>query len=313
MPKAYSMDLRARAIAAVEAGASRREAAEIFGLSPSIVVIWAQRWKATGSIVAKPRGGSVSPLEDHAEFLLGLVAKQPDLTLEEIVAAMAKAKIPGSRTSVWRFFARHNFSFKKKTLYAAEQKRADVARARQRWIREQGLLDSTCLVFLDETCVTTAMARQWGRGPRGERVVGYAPQGHRKTLTFVAGLRQSGMTAPFALDGAMNGPMFLAYVKQCLAPTLERGDIVIMDNLPVHKVAGVREAIEDVGATLRYLPPYSPDLNPIEMAFSKMKAQLRKAAERTIPDLLRCIGRIAKAFCPTECANFIRHAGYVQI
>jgi len=311
MPKPYSLDLRERVIGAVDAGASRREVAELFGLSPSVVVLWMQRWKATGSIAARPTGGSVSPLEAHAEFLLGLVAKQPDLTLEDIVVAMAKARIRGSRTSVWRFFARHNFSFKKKTLFAAEQKRADVARARQRWIREQGLLDSTRLVFIDETSVNTAMVRLWGRGLRGERVVGYAPHGHRKTITFVAGLRRSGMTAPFVLEGAMNGPMFLAYVTQCLAPTLERGDIVVMDNLPVHKVAGVREAIEDVGATLRYLPSYSPDLNPIEMAFSKMKAQLRKAAERTIPDLLRTIGRIAKAFCPTECANFVQHAGYV--
>jgi transposase len=113
------------------------------------------------------------------------------------------------------------------------------------------------------------------------------------------------------LDGAMNGPMFLAYVKQCLAPTLKRGDIVVMDNLPVHKVAGVREAIEAVAAKLLYLPPYSPDLNPIEMAFSKLKALLRKATERTIPDLLRRIGQITKAFSPSECRNFLRHAGYV--
>jgi transposase len=117
------------------------------------------------------------------------------------------------------------------------------------------------------------------------------------------------MAAPFVLDGAMNGPMFLAYVTQCLASTLKRGDIVIMDNLPVHSV---QEAIEAVGAKLLYLPPYSPDLNPIEMAFSKLKALLRKAAERTIPALLRRIGRISKAFSPRECRNFLRHAGYVQ-
>ena len=133
-----------------------------------------------------------------------------------------------------------------------------------------------------------------------------------RAITFVAALRPRGMTAPFVLDGAMNGPMFLAYVEQFLAPTLKHGDIVVMDNLPVHKVAGVQEAIETVGATLLYLPPYSPDLNPIEMAFSKFKALLRKAAERTICGLLRRIGRIAKSFSPRECRNFLRHAGYVQ-
>jgi transposase len=179
-------------------------------------------------------------------------------------------------------------------------------------MREQGMFDPARLVFIDETCTTTAMVRLRGRSPRGERLVGYAPHGHRKTITFVAGLRQRGMTAPFVLDGAMNGPMFLAYVTQFLAPTLKRGDTVIMDNLPVHKVAGVQKAIEAVGATLLYLPPYSPDLNPIEMAFSKFKALLRKAAERTIPGLLRRIGRIAESFSPTECRNFLRHAGYGQ-
>jgi transposase len=200
----------------------------------------------------------------------------------------------------------------KKTLYAAEQKRADVARARRRWMREQSMFDPARLVFIDETCTSTAMVRLRGRSPRGERLIGYAPHGHWKTITFVAGLRLRKMSAPFVLEGAMNGPMFLAYVKQCLAPTLKRGDIVVMDNLPVHKVAGVQQAIEAVGATLIYLPPYSPDLNPIEMAFSKLKAHLRKAAEHTIPALLRRIGRIVKAFSPQECRNFLRHAGYVQ-
>ena len=154
-----------------------------------------------------------------------------------------------------------------KTLYAAEQKRAEVARARRRWMREQGLFDPARLVFIDETSTNTKMVRLCGRSPRGARLIGYAPHGHWKTITFVAGLRLRGMTAPFVLEGAMNGPMFLAYVKQCLVPTLKRGDIVAMDNLPVHRVAGVAEAIEAAGATLLYLPPYSPDLNPIELAF----------------------------------------------
>lgn len=200
----------------------------------------------------------------------------------------------------------------KKTLYAAEQKRAEVVRARRRWMREQGMFDPARLVFIDETCTNTKMVRLWGRSLRGERLIGYAPHGHWKTITFVAGLRVRGMTAPFVLDGAMNGPMFLAYVKRCLVPTLKRGDIVAMDNLPVHRVAGVAEAIEAAGATLLYLPPYSPDLNPIELAFSKLKAHLRKAAEHTIPGLMRRIGRVVRAFSPKECRNFFRHAGYVQ-
>jgi transposase len=203
-------------------------------------------------------------------------------------------------------------SASKKTLYAAEQKRADVARARRRWMREQGMFDPARLVFIDETSTNTAMVRLRGRAPRGERLVDYAPHGAWKTITFVGGLRQRGMTAPFVIEGAMNGPMFLAYVKQCLVPTLKRGEIVLMDNLPVHKVAGVAEAIEAAGATLIYLPKYSPDFNPIELAFSKLKAHLRKAAEHTIPRLLRRIGRVVTDFSARECRNFFRHAGYVR-
>ena len=174
------------------------------------------------------------------------------------------------------------------------------------------MFDPSRLVFIDETWTNTGMVRLRGRCPRGERLIGYAPHGHWKTLTFVAGLRHRAMVAPFVLEGAMNGPMFLVYVKQGLVPTLKRGDIVIMDNLPVHKVAGVEQAIEAAGATLLYLPPYSPDLNPIEPAFGKVKAHLRKAAEHTIPRLVRRIGRIVTDFSPQECRNFFRHAGYVR-
>jgi transposase len=199
----------------------------------------------------------------------------------------------------------------KKSLYAAEQHRADVARARRRWIREQGLLDPARLVFIDETATTTNMVRLRGRCARGMRLIGYAPHGHWKTITFVAGLRHDRMVAPFVLEGPMNGSTFVAYVKQCLVPTLGRRDVVIMDNLASHKVPGVREAIESVGATLRYLPQYSPDLNPIEPSFSKVKAHLRKAAERTVNGLCRRIGKIARSFRTQECANFFASAGYV--
>ena len=136
------------------------------------------------------------------------------------------------------------------------------------------------------------------------------PHGHWKTTTVTAGLRRTGMGAPMVLDGAMNGPAFLAYIEQVLVPTLSPGDIVVMDNLPAHKPAGVRAAIEAAGASLRYLPPYSPDFNPIEMAFAKLKALLRKAAARTIPDLWQAIKEAIPRFEPQECANYFEHAGY---
>ena len=177
-------------------------------------------------------------------------------------------------------------------------------------MREQGMFDPARLVFIDETSANTKMVRLYGRCAHGERLVGHVPQGHWKTMTFVAALRRNGMRAPCTVDGSMNGAKFLAYVKQCLAPNLKRKDNVVIDNLPAHKPPGVRDAIEARGATLRYLPQYSPDLNPIEMPFSKLKADLRKAAERTIPRLRRRIGRFAATLTAREASNYFRHAGY---
>ena len=185
-----------------------------------------------------------------------------------------------------------------------------MARARRRWMREQGMFDPAHLVFVDETAANTKMVRLSGRCRRGERLIGRVPHGHWKTITFVAALRRNGMRAPWTIDGSMNGSKFLAYVEHGLAPTLKRKDIVVIDNLPAHKAAGVCEAIEARGATLRYLPQYSPDLNPIEMPFSQLKAFLRKAAERTIPRLRRRIGTFARTLTAREAGNYFRHAGY---
>lgn len=157
------------------------------------------------------------------------------------------------------------------------------------------------------------MTRRYGRAPRGKRLVASVPHGHWKTSTFVAGLRTTGLTAPLVVDGAMNGDIFRAYVEQVLAPTLVPGDIVILDNLASHKVAGVREAIEAHGASLVYLPPYSPDLNPIEQAFAKLKALLRKIAARTVSALWDALGDIVARFTPQECANYLANAGYVPL
>jgi transposase len=165
-------------------------------------------------------------------------------------------------------------------------------------------------VFIDETGASTKMARRHGRAPRGARLRMSVPHGHWKTTTFVGALRLSGMTAPMVLDRAMTGAWFLAYVQQVLAPTLTVGDIVVMDNLPAHKSAAVRKAIEATGAELRLLPPYSPDLNPIENAFAKLKALLRKAAARTVASLERAIAIAIDAFTTTECANYFAVAGY---
>jgi transposase len=181
---------------------------------------------------------------------------------------------------------------------------------REAWFEDQLDLDPERLVFVDETGLSTKMARLHGRAPWGQRLRSGVPHGHWKATTFTGALRFSGMTAPMVLDGAMNGAAFLAYVEQFLAPTLRPGDVVILDNLPAHQVAGVRETIERVGATLRFLPPYSPDFNPIENAFAKLKALLRAAAQRTVKGLWQSVGDLIPTFTPAECANYFQAAGY---
>ena len=201
----------------------------------------------------------------------------------------------------------------KKSAHAAEQDRPDILKRRWEWFEDQPGLDPDRLVFIDETWATTNMTRVRGRAPRGERLRAAIPHGHWKTTTFVAGLRNSGMIAPMVLDGPINGETFQAYVDQVLVPALRPGDVVVLDNLGSHKGAGVRAAVEAAGADLLYLPPYSPDFNPIENAFAKLKAMLRKAAERTLDGLWRTIGQIISTFTPAECANYFAAAGYDAI
>ena len=168
------------------------------------------------------------------------------------------------------------------------------------------------MVFIDESGASTKMTRLYGRCARGKRLVCAVPHGHWQTTTFIGALRHDGMTAPCVFDGPINGELFLAWVEQFLVPTLRPGDTVVMDNLSSHKVKGVREAIEAAGAALRYLPPYSPDLNPIEQFFSKLKSLLRKAGARTLETLIEAVADAITGFTPRECGNFLAHSGYLH-
>ena len=181
---------------------------------------------------------------------------------------------------------------------------------RRAWFRAQPDLDPERLVFIDETGASTKMDRLRGRAKRGMRCRSPIPHGHWKTTTFTGALRLTGMAAPMVLDGPMTGEWFAAYAEQVLAPTLRAGDIVILDNLPAHKVAAAREAIQATGARMLFLPPYSPDFNPIENAFSKLNSILRKTAARTIPELWDAIRDALPRFTPEECANYFIAAGY---
>lgn len=185
-----------------------------------------------------------------------------------------------------------------------------MAEKRTAWRDSQEQIDPGKVVFIDETCAKTNMTRCYGRSPLGTRLVEKTPYGRWQTTTFLGALRAEGFIAPLTFEGAINGPLFRAWVEQHLAPVLRPSDIVVMDNLSCHKVAGIREAIEAAGAELRYLPPYSPDLNPIELAFSKLKKLLRDGAARTVDKLWELCGSILDQFTEHECRNYFQHCGY---
>jgi len=204
-------------------------------------------------------------------------------------------------------------SVTKKDLQALEQKRRDVAALRRAWIsRRQPFMANHLerLVFIDETSIKTNMVKTTGWAPRGQRLVDHAPFGHWRTQTFIAALRHDRLDAPWVIDGAMNAEMFDRYITTQLVPTLKKGDVVILDNLSSHNSPGAARALRQIGAWFLFLPPYSPDLNPIEMAFSKLKALLRKAAARTYDDLWQAAGHVCDLFTEEECCNFFNAAGY---
>ena len=311
MSKALSLDLRTRVLAAIAGGLSCRQAAQRFGVSASSAIRWRGLERRQGDARPKALGGDrrSGRIEARAGLILGLVEATPDITLEELRTALAARGVAVGYGSLCRFFARRRIT-RKKTAHAAEQERPDILRRRQEWFDDQLDLDPARLVFIDETWASTNMARRYGRALRGQRLRASVPHGHWKTTTFVAGLRLTGLVAPFVLDGPINRDAFEVYVEKVLVPELRLGDVVVMDNLSSHKGPSVRALIEAAGATLLYLPPYSPDFNPIENAFAKLKALLRKAAERTIDGLWAAIGRLIDTFTPSECANYFTAAGY---
>src|SRR3954471_6940521 len=312
MPQALSFDLRSRVLAAIDAGLSCRQAAARFGVSASSAIRWQGMRRAGGDARPRPQGGDrLSRRTDaHADLIHAALDEVPDIALPELKARLAEQGAQVSVSALWRFCRRHQITRKKKTAHAAEQDRPDIRKRREAWFEGQLDLDPERLIFTYETWASTIRARRYGRTARGRRLRAGVPYGGWKTITFVAGLRPSGVVAPFVLDGPINRAAFEAYVEKVLVPALRPGDVVILDTLSSHKGARVRALIEAAGASLLYLPPYSPDFNPIENAFAKLKALLRKAAERTVEGLWTAIGRLIEVFTPIECANYFQAAGY---
>jgi len=211
---------------------------------------------------------------------------------------------------VWRFLARHRITRKKTTGHASEQERDGVEASREAWFEGQLDLDPVKLVFIDETSISTSMARRFGWAPQGARCRAPVPFAHWKTTTCIAGLRLDRVDAPMTIDGALDGEAFLAWVEQMLAPTLCAGDIVVMDNVSLHKVAGVSEAIAARGASVLCLPAWSPDFDPIEKLFSKFKSILKRIAARTADALEAAVAEALRSVTPDECRNYFAACGY---
>ena len=284
MSRPYSADLRERVVQAHLAGEPIRSVAARFGVSVSSVPKWVARCRETGSMAPGKIGGHRPwRLEPHRELIHALVGETPHLTIDRLRDRLAAAGIAVSRDTIWRFLRREGLSFKK-TLFALEQARTAVARKQARWQALKRQLDPDRLVFVDETWIKTNMAPLRGWAKKGKRLKGYAPHGHWRTMTFLAGLRTDGLSAPCVFDGPINSRCFQAWVEQQLVPTLKPGDIVILDNLASHKAKAVRQAVRGAGARLWFLPAYSPDLNPIEQAFAKIKHWMRNAQNRSIDD-----------------------------
>jgi transposase len=286
---AYSQDLRQRVIDTVERGeGSLRQIARRFLVSLSFVTRLLRHHRETGSVEPKPHGGGRPPALGPADLerLRQLNREQPDATLEELRQRLGVAC---SLMAISRALRKLKITRKKKDLHAQERDRPEVKRKRRAFRKQVAGIDPNRLVFVDESGANTAMTRTYGRAPAGERVHGSAP-GHWDTVTLICGLRLSGVTAPVVVEGATDTAVFESYVEQVLVPQLQAGDVVIWDNLKPHKAKAVVSAVEDAGAQLIPLPPWSSDLTPIEEMFSKVKGSLRSVAARTTETVTAAIG-----------------------
>lgn len=270
------------------------------------------RFFQNGDARPGPLGGDrrSGRVEVKRALILSMLEQTPVITVQELRRALAARGHQFGYDTIQRFFMRHRITRKKRTGHAAEQDRPDVLRRRRAWFDGQIDLDSERLVFIDETWAMTNMVRTHGRAPRRDRLRMGVPHGHWKTTTFVAGLTLRGMIVPFVLSGPNRRAAFETYGEKVRVPELRPCDIVIMDNLSSHKGPRTQAMIEDAGARLRFPQPYSPNFNPIENAFAKLKAMLRKAAERAVEGLWSSIGRITDTFTPSECKNYFANAGY---
>lgn len=316
MPRPLSTDLRARIVAAYERGeGTYQEIAERFGVGEASVSRLLRRRRERDDLAPEPHGGGNPPLipEELMGALIDLVAEAPDRTVEELCDEWKKRHgVRPSRSSMTRSLGRAGITRKRKRFRPSEQQRPDVEEKRERFVKEAATKDPERLVFLDESGSNIAMATLYGRAPRGERVVDYKPANWGGNITMVAAITLDGPISHSTYDGAMNKERFIEFTVEELCPVLRPGDIVVMDNLRAHHAPEVREAIENVGAELWFLPPYSPDLNPIELMWSVVKEKLRRASLRVASAVkaafVKALNSLDSDFFPA----WFDHCGYLQ-
>jgi transposase len=306
--KIAASETRQRALAAYEQGkATQREIARLFGVSMRTFQRWQRQYERERTTHPYVRGHRLAVYRGPAlKRLDRMIQQHPDASLEELRQLTAHSC---SIMAVQRAVVRLGYGLKK-TLSASEQKRPDIARRRNQWRAGPLGLDGRGLVFVDESSAKTNMTRLRGRALRGRRVISYAPHGHWSTTTMIGSIRLDGATSCLAIDGATSSEVWREYVRQVLCPTLRRGDIVIVDNLAAHKDLQGQRLIEDCGAQLMFLPPYSPDLNPIENMWSKIKAHLRKAEARSYERLIEAIGQAFAAITAKDAQGYFFSCGY---
>lgn len=303
--RAYSPDLRERIVSAVDRGkGSLRELADLFLVNLSTIVRLLRHYRASGSVLPKPHTGGLCPLLDDAacQRLRDLVRDQPDATLAELQERLGN---PCSLSTLCRTLQRLGLRRKKKTLHADEQDTPAVQAKRVAFEDRLATVDPAHLVFVDEMGATTNLTRLYGRAPIGERVVGSAP-GQWENVTLIAGLRPSGVVAPFAFVGATDREAFQTYVENVLVPVLQPGDVVVWDNLKPHHNSAVLAAVQAAGARVEPLPPYSPDETPIEEMFSKAKTYLRTVAARTKDTVIQALGDALNWVTPKDCLGWFQ-------
>jgi transposase len=312
--KPYSLDLRQRVLDAWQRGeGSQRQLAARFSVHLTFVRNLLRLYRQSGSLQPRPHGGGCRPLAEGPvlERLAQMVAQRPDDTLDEHRERLAAEGGPAmSRATLARALQRLKLTVKKKSLHASERDQERVQAERRAYREQLAPVRPEDLVFVDESGVNRGMTRLYARSPQGQRAYGSAPRNYGPNVSVLGALSLGGPLSTVHVEGAIDGEFFRLFVEQELVPVLWPGAVVVVDNLSTHKAAGVREAIEAVGARLVYLPPYSPDLNPIELAWSKLKSYLRKAAARTTKALNRALSEAIAAISPSDAQGYFAHCGY---